>query len=247
MDLQTTQCSICLGSLVYLPRSEWEDYSIGDEGPVKGKEGRPYEDRDLPVIVCSNKHVFHKGCIVEWMSRKQHNPLPVRTSLYKKILSVALPCVKVEPAVKGSCPVCREISYSCHLVTNTALTPEYVASSKVARTGNENIPMPEGYDPKKGYVEPKRTVMELAFVITVLMIATFVIFLLNCFGQGPMCQGGEPDFARYRAAKYFNLVDDDFHGFKYVGDYYLHPKTSAELEIERGGQRRNPLNFTEII
>lgn len=219
-------CIICQEPMVFVPLHEREKWSIGDYGPEQNSEGKPYMAGHVPVIGHGKNHVFHRQCIVGWLKTEEQNPIPSAGSIYVKMLAALLPCITYERPYKGTCPDCREEIFSNRLVENTALTADYIKSAKRDEDGRIKVPLPEGYDPNKPFVPHKRTVMEMAFMVTLLMFFTMYYHIKLLLDDDT----GEKIYARRQAAEFFDLTDQEFFGFKSVGEYFLHPERQEEQE-----------------
>ncbi len=208
-------CVICQLPMIYVPPSEREKWSFSSEdGPIKNSDGAPYEDKHVPVLI-HKRHCYHRVCISDWLKKDGEI---VESSLYRKILSVFLPCVKNYEIRKGSCPEDRETIVSAHFVENTALIDFQEGV----------MPLPEGYDEKATVkkVEKKR-VMEVAFASTIIFITVAFVWLADLFGCGPKQERGTSNSMLYRSAKIYNITDQDFNGYEAFAAFFLHQERNV--------------------
>ena len=215
--MDRVKCGICQDEMLYLPyeeRGQWWYDSYGELHQASLEEAEdewvPYERDHIPLLV-HEKHVFHRHCIKEYLEIKR---TPVgRGSIYNKIFSIFLPCIREEEALKGNCPLCRADILSSHFVENTALTTE-------VGEDEDDMPVPERYDPDKGIADEstdRRTMMEIAFLVTVLYVTAGIMAFgeLICLYHPPEEELESNHFIR--AANYYKLSLNDFAGFEDLG------------------------------
>lgn len=225
------ECSICYEQMIYVPPSQWEKWST-DEGPVECDNGEPYTKGDIPVLAHGH-HMFHRKCIRTWLKQPLAEAKPAYTSLYRKIFSKILPFIVHEQHHKGKCPVCREVICTKKLIDNVKMTPEFVHANEGKIQSAEQLPIPDRYDPHTVYREPKRQVLEMSFVVTVLMITTLFITIkgwITSFNKSEGQQEDRNEYARTKAAHYYGLTQEDFYGYKSIYEYFLKPKGAQNPE-----------------